>query len=83
MGGDFDRIRTCDLPSRGGQRSNQTPVVVTRYYTRSFEWAPNLLAALYAYGYGYGYSSAGGCTSYAPGYDAYGNYIGRRLVNGC
>jgi hypothetical protein len=38
-----------------------------------------LLAAPYAYG-GYGY---GGCTSYAPIYDAYGNYLGQQLVNGC
>jgi hypothetical protein len=38
-----------------------------------------LLAAPYAYG-GYGY---GGCTHYAPIYDAYGNYLGRQLVNGC
>ncbi len=35
-----------------------------------------LLAAPYAYG-GYG------CTHYAPIYDAYGNYLGRQLVNGC
>jgi hypothetical protein len=39
-----------------------------------------LLAAPYAYGNGYGY---GGCTSYAPIYDAYGNYLGQQLVNGC
>ena len=40
-----------------------------------------LLAAPYAYGYdGYGY---GGCTAYAPVYDAYGNYIGQQLVNAC
>ena len=40
-----------------------------------------LLAAPYAYGgYGYGY---GGCTSYAPIYDAYGNYIGQQPVYGC
>jgi hypothetical protein len=39
-----------------------------------------LLAAPYAYGNGYGY---GGCTSYAPIYDAYGNYIGQQPVNGC
>jgi hypothetical protein len=40
-----------------------------------------LLAAPYAYGYGpYGY---GGCTSYQPMYDAYGNYLGQQLVNGC
>ena len=38
-----------------------------------------LLAAPYAYG-GYGY---GGCQSYAPIYDAYGNYLGQQLVNGC
>ena len=39
-----------------------------------------LLAAPYAYGNGYGY---GGCQSYAPIYDAYGNYVGQQLVNGC
>ena len=38
-----------------------------------------LLAAPYAYG-GYGY---GRCQSYAPIYDAYGNYLGQQLVNGC
>jgi len=37
-----------------------------------------LLAAPYAYGNGYG-----GCTSYAPIYDAYGNFLGQQLVNGC
>jgi hypothetical protein len=45
-----------------------------------------LLAAPYAYGYGYGYGGPygyGGCTSYAPIYDAYGNYLGQQLVNGC
>jgi hypothetical protein len=45
-----------------------------------------LLAAPYAYGYGYGpygYGGYGGCTSYAPMYDAYGNYVGQQLVNGC
>lgn len=42
-----------------------------------------LLAAPYAYGYGYGPYGYGGCTSYAPVYDAYGNYIGQQLVNGC
>jgi len=40
-----------------------------------------LLAAPYAYG-GYGYGGYG-CTSYAPIYDAYGNYLGQQLVNGC
>ncbi len=39
-----------------------------------------LLAAPYAYGYGYG---GYGCRSYAPIYDAYGNYIGQQLVYGC
>jgi hypothetical protein len=50
-----------------------------------------LLAAPYAYGYGYGpygygpygYGGYGGCTSYAPMYDAYGNYVGQQLVNSC
>ena len=45
-----------------------------------------MLAAPYAYGYGYGpygYGGYGGCTSYAPIYDAYGNYLGQQLVNGC
>jgi hypothetical protein len=44
-----------------------------------------LLAAPYAYGGGYGYGGYGygGCTSYAPIYDAYGNYLGQQLVNGC
>ena len=50
--------------------------------------AGTLLAAPYAYGYGYGYGpygygGYGGCTSYAPIYDAYGNYVGQQLVNGC
>jgi hypothetical protein len=40
-----------------------------------------LLAAPYAYGNGYG--GYGGCTSYAPIYDAYGNYLGQQPVNGC
>ena len=36
-----------------------------------------------ASGYGpYGYGGYG-CTSYAPIYDAYGNYLGQQLVNGC
>ena len=39
-----------------------------------------LLAAPYAYGPGYGY---GGCTTYAPVYDAYGNPIGQQPVNVC
>jgi hypothetical protein len=39
-----------------------------------------LLAAPYAYGNGYGYN---GCGQYAPIYDAYGNYLGQQLVNGC
>ena len=42
--------------------------------------------APYAYGYGYGpygYGGYGRCTSYAPIYDAYGNYLGQQLVNGC
>ena len=34
-----------------------------------------LLAAPYAYG--------SGCTSYAPVYDAYGNYVGQQPVDGC
>ncbi len=45
-----------------------------------------LLAAPYAYGYGYGpygYGGYGGCTSYQPMYDAYGNYVGQQLVNAC
>jgi hypothetical protein len=43
-----------------------------------------LLAAPYAYGYGYGGPYGyGGCTSYAPIYDAYGNYVGQQLVNAC
>jgi uncharacterized membrane protein len=42
-----------------------------------------LLAAPYAYGNGYGYGGYGGCQSYAPIYDAYGNYVGQQLVNGC
>jgi hypothetical protein len=49
-----------------------------------------LLAAPYAYGYGYGpygYGGYGygygGCRSYAPIYDAYGNYIGQQPVYGC
>ena len=40
-----------------------------------------LLAAPYAYGNGYG--GYGGCTSYAPIYDAYGNYIGQQPVRSC
>ena len=39
-----------------------------------------LLAAPYAYG---GYRGYGGCTYYQPMYDAYGNYLGQQLVNGC
>ena len=39
-----------------------------------------LAAPICGYGNGYGY---GGCTSYAPIYDAYGNYIGQQPVNGC
>ncbi len=39
-----------------------------------------LLAAPYYYG-GYGYGNS--CTVYSPMYDAYGNYIGRQLVNVC
>ena len=31
----------------------------------------------------YGYGGYGGCTSYAPIYDAYGNYIGQQPVYGC
>ena len=42
-----------------------------------------LLAAPYAYGYGYGPYGYGGCRSYAPIYDAYGNYIGQQPVYGC
>ena len=42
-----------------------------------------LLAAPYAYGYGYGPYGYGGCTSYQPMYDAYGNYLGQQLVNAC
>jgi hypothetical protein len=42
-----------------------------------------LLATPYAYGNGYGYGGYGGCQSYAPMYDAYGNYLGQQLVNGC
>jgi hypothetical protein len=43
-----------------------------------------LLAAPYAYGYGYGpYGYYGGCTTYQPMYDAYGNYLGQQLVNAC
>jgi hypothetical protein len=38
-----------------------------------------LLAVPYVYGNGYG----GGCGQYAPIYDAYGNYLGQQLVNGC
>ena len=34
-------------------------------------------------GYGYGYGGYGRCTSYAPIYDAYGNYLGQQPVNGC
>jgi hypothetical protein len=41
-----------------------------------------LLAAPYAYGNGYG-GYGGGCGTYAPIYDAYGNYLGQQLVNGC
>jgi hypothetical protein len=33
-----------------------------------------------AYYGGYGY---GGCSRYAPIYDAYGNYLGQQLVNAC
>jgi hypothetical protein len=39
-----------------------------------------LLGGAY-YGGGYGYG--GGCGTYAPIYDAYGNYLGQQLVNGC
>jgi hypothetical protein len=39
-----------------------------------------LLGGAYYGGYG-GYG--GGCGQYAPIYDAYGNYIGQQLVNGC
>jgi hypothetical protein len=42
-----------------------------------------LLAAPYAYGYGYAPYGYGGCASYAPVYDAYGDYLGQQLVNGC
>jgi hypothetical protein len=43
-----------------------------------------LLAAPYAYGYGYGpYGYYGGCATYQPMYDAYGNYLGQQLVNAC
>jgi hypothetical protein len=42
--------------------------------------AGELLAAPYAYG---GYRGYGGCTYYQPMYDAYGNYLGQQLVNGC
>ena len=46
--------------------------------------AAGALAAPYAYGYGYGGPYGyGGCQSYAPIYDAYGNYLGQQLVNGC
>ena len=38
--------------------------------------AAGALAAPYVYGYG-------SCYSYAPIYDAYGNYIGRQVVNIC
>jgi hypothetical protein len=31
----------------------------------------------------YGYYGYGGCTAYRPVFDAYGNYLGRRLVNVC
>jgi hypothetical protein len=37
-----------------------------------------LLGGAYYGGYGYG-----GCQSYAPIYDAYGNYLGQQRVNGC
>jgi hypothetical protein len=43
----------------------------------------------YGYGYdgyygGYGYGDGyGGCGAYRPVYDAYGNYMGRRVVNVC
>jgi hypothetical protein len=47
-------------------------------------WDAPRSAVRYGYGYGpYGYGGYGGCTSYAPIYDAYGNYIGQQLVNGC
>jgi hypothetical protein len=42
-----------------------------------------LLAAPYAYNYGYAPYGYGGCTYYQPMYDAYGNYLGQQLVNGC
>jgi hypothetical protein len=44
-----------------------------------------LLAAPYAYGGygGYGYGGYRGCTYYQPMYDAYGDYLGQQLVNGC
>jgi len=45
--------------------------------------AAGALAAPYAYGYGYGPYPYGGCTSYQPMYDQYGDYIGQQLVNAC
>jgi hypothetical protein len=43
-----------------------------------------LLGGAYYGGYGgYGYGGYGGCGQYAPIYDAYGNYLGQQLVNGC
>ena len=48
----------------------------------SAAWPPARSAAPYAYGYGYGGPYGyGGCQSYAPIYDAYGNYLGQQLVN--
>jgi hypothetical protein len=41
-----------------------------------------LLGGAYYGGYGNGYGY-GGCTSYAPIYDAYGNYIGQQPVRSC
>ncbi len=40
-------------------------------------------ALCYGYGYGYPYGGYGGCYSYQPMYDAYGNYIGQQAVRTC
>lgn len=41
-----------------------------------------IVASQAPYGY-YGYGPYDGCAAWRPVYDAYGNYVGRRVVNVC
>ena len=79
-GGGFHGRLACALAAAGTGTAGAAAVGQVRLSSAAWRparcWRRPMLTAVMDIGYG-------GCTSYPPIYDAYGNYLGQQLVNAC